>query len=115
MRIAVYFIFMPTPGLLGAAAEVKDERLTEVSVWTAYESGSGGMDWSQEALERAFWSEFRANLFFEDETEVHARLRDFCVEAGFLGCWSVLRTKGGGLAGDLIASAKEADAFLASR
>lgn len=114
MRIAVHFVFVPTDALLKEAGTVGESRLVEPSVWTAYENDRTGLDHSQVDIERAFWAEFRANLFYENETEAQQRFRKVCHELGFSGCWTVMSTKGGGPAKDLVDSARDAEEFLAT-
>lgn len=113
MKIAVHFVFIPKAELVLAAEKVGEARIVEPCVWTTHENDRTGMDHSQEDIERAFWNEFRANLFYENEADVQRRFRHFCNELGFSGCWSVLKTKGGGPAEDLIDSSREAEKFLA--
>lgn len=115
MKIAVHFIFMATDALAKAAVAIGENRLIEPSVWTTYESDRAGLEHSQEDIELAFWLEFKANLFYENETEVQQNFRQLCIDLGFSGCWSVVSTKGGGPAEDLISSAGEAELFLKGR
>lgn len=112
MQIAVYFIFLPTDALLKAAVSVEETSLVEPSVWTTRENDRSGLEHSQQDVERAFWSGFRAQLFYENETVVQRQFRERCHELGFSGCWTVLKTYGGGPAGDLIKEAARAEHFL---
>lgn len=112
MRISVYFIFLPTDSLLEAAERVGETSLVEPSVWRTHESGTGRLEHSQEEVERAFWSGFRAQLFYEDETAIQRQFRERCNELGLSGCWTVIKTYGGGPAEDLIGEASSADQFL---
>jgi hypothetical protein len=114
MRIAVHFIFLAKEELIEAATLVGENQLIEPSVWTTYENDRTGLEHFQEEIERAFWTEFKANVYYENETEAQKFFRIRCISLGFLGCWHVISTKGGGPVEDLLGSARRAELFLAS-
>lgn len=112
MKIVVSFVFLPTNSVLEAAARVGEKSLVEPSVWTTYETDRIGLAHSQEEVEAAFWSTFRAQLFYDNETEGQRLFREQCNALGFDGCWSVVTARGGGSADDLASEAASANEFL---
>ncbi|WP_139215494.1 hypothetical protein [Lysobacter sp. cf310] len=114
MRLPLYFIFLPTSALVAAALQVNEAGMAKAWVWTTHEHDRTGSDHSQQELEQAFWADFQANLIYDDETEAQKSFRNFCVQLGFSGCWTVVQTGWGGPAEDLIESGCKAMDFLRS-
>ena len=115
MKLPVHFIFLPTKSLLQAAADAGELGLAKASVWTTHETDRTGLDHSQAVLEQAFWTDFQANLIYDNETEGQRIFRTFCLKQDFSGCWTVIQTGAGGPAEDLLAKGQEATEFLNGR
>lgn len=115
MRTAVYFVFTPTSWLVETAKTVGETWLVEPSVWTSHETDRTGFDHPQMVIEKAFWSRFVAYLYHDIETEDQKMFRNMCIEKELLGCWTIVVTRGGGFAEELVECGKEADDFLLTR
>ena len=113
MRLPVHFIFVPSDSLVAAASRACEAGLAKAWVWTTHETDRTGQDHSQQELERAFWAEFQAQLIYDNETDIQRSFRASCLQLGFAGCWTVIRTGWGGPAEDLLESGREAIKFLA--
>ena len=82
-------------------------------MWTTHETDRTGLDHSQQELEQAHWADFQASLIYDNESEAQRNFRNFCLELGFAGCFSVVQAKFGGPAEDLMEIGREATEFLA--
>lgn len=113
MMNSIFYVFLPTPALLEAMAIAKEKYLAEVSVWITKEHDRVGQEHSGAQIESAFWTMFLAKLVGEDpEPALLYQLRKTCVQLGFAGCWSVVCTRSGGPAAELIEEADDAGAFV---
>jgi hypothetical protein len=110
---SLFYVFAPTEALLNAMELAGERYLAGVSVWTTKEHDRIGPEEAKSEIEDAFWTLFLARLVGEDpEPTSLSQLRATCLQLGFEGCWSVLTTRQGGPATELIEEAIDAKPFV---
>lgn len=113
ITITLYYIFTPTATLLNAMRVAEETYLSPVSVWTTKEHDRTGPEQSQAQIESAFWTLFLAKLVGDDPEPLLLReLRERCLVLGMTGCWTVVCTRNGGPAAELVEEASEAELFV---
>lgn len=113
MTITLYYIFTPTIALLDAMSVAEETYLSPVSVWTTKEHDRTGPEQTQAEIESAFWTLFLAKLVGDDPEPVLLReLRETCLGLGLSGCWTVVCTRNGGPAVELVEEANDAELFV---
>ena len=114
MQVHVHYVFLPTAELLDAARLANAEYEVRPSVWSDVVHDRTGAENPRSEIERSFWNVFLAQLVHEGPEPEGARyFRARCLGLGFQGCWSVVETRRGGLASELVEESRsEAEAFL---
>jgi len=113
MAINLYYIFSPTIALLDAMRIAEETYLSQVSVWITKEHDRTGPEQTQTQIESAFWTLFLAKLVGDDpEPTLLRQLRETCLRLGLAGCWTVVCTRVGGPAAELIEEAADAELFV---
>ena len=114
MQLTIYYMFVPTSALVGAAQQAGQEWLLEPDVWIDVENDRTGREHPKEQVERAAWTVFLAKLVSDEaETDSQRRFRERCLQLGFEGCWSVYVARAGDSVEDLLAEAKETERLAA--
>ena len=110
---SLYYIFSPTVALLEALRAANEVYLSSTSVWITKDHDRIGQEQTQKEIESAFWTMFLTTLVGEDPEPASMReLRSPCLQLGFSGCWSVVFTRTGGPASELIEEAIDAESFV---
>lgn len=113
MVTTLFYIFQPTVALLDAMIVAEEKYVADVSVWATKVHDRTGPEQTQEQVESAFWTIFLSKLVADDpEPVVLSQLRAKILRLGFAGCWSVVRTRSGGPASELMEDALDAEAFV---
>jgi hypothetical protein len=113
MITSLYYIFTPTIALLDAMKVAEETYLSQVSVWITKEHDRTGPEQTQAQIESAFWTIFLAKLVGEDPEPVLLReLREKCLRLGLSGCWTIVCTRTGGPAAELVEEAIDAELFV---
>ncbi len=110
---SLFYVFTPTPALLNAMEIAEERYLAEVSVWIAKVHDRTGPECTQVQIESSFWTMFLSKLVCDDpEPALLYQLRETCLQLGFAGCWSVVCTRSGGPATELLEEATDAQPFV---
>jgi hypothetical protein len=114
MQTTIFYVFEPTAALRELAAAAGQEYMAEPAVWLVRERDRVGAEYSGDELSKAHWLQFVANLVGEkDEPATLVEFREKCLALGFVGCWTLIGTKAGGEAKDLMEEGRSAEKFLA--
>jgi hypothetical protein len=104
MLTTIYYILMAKPALVDLAAVYQNPWIAGTGIWSVDDHPRVGPDYSQQEIERAFWTVFLQQAASRCGVEFSNR----CERLGFEACWTVFQADFCDPASSLI---KEAEKF----